>query len=210
MMLSFIPENSCLLFTKMDSQICVSISNQSPYYYHFHRSTPKFPCFIPKALRPHSHENNKNLKKVTLLSPLSLTKRALNSSSLLLIFYGFFPHNSKAFSDKDLDLERYTDFEQGFTLLRPSSWNKESTKDAEVIGVAERPGQGGLQVYEFEYKVDSTRGGMKRILSAAFVASKKLYLLNIAHSDKPESPLDTHTRAVLEEILHSFDALPST
>lgn len=124
MMLSFIPENSCLLFTKMDSQICVSISNQSPYYYHFHRSTPKFPCFIPKALRPHSHENNKNLKKVTLLSPLSLTKRALNSSSLLLIFYGFFPHNSKAFSDKDLDLERYTDFEQGFTLLRPSSWNK--------------------------------------------------------------------------------------
>ncbi|KAB2008719.1 hypothetical protein ES319_D10G117600v1 [Gossypium barbadense] len=194
----------------MDSQICVSISNQSPYYYHFHRSTPKFPCFIPKALRPHSHENNKNLKKVTLLSPLSLTKRALNSSSLLLIFYGFFPHNSKAFSDKDLDLERYTDFEQGFTLLRPSSWNKESTKDAEVIGVAERPGQGGLQVYEFEYKVDSTRGGMKRILSAAFVASKKLYLLNIAHSDKPESPLDTHTRAVLEEILHSFDALPST
>nr|KJB70222.1 hypothetical protein B456_011G118400 [Gossypium raimondii] len=194
----------------MDSQICVSISNQSPYYYHFHRSTPKFPCFIPKALRPHSHENNKNLKKATLLSPLSLTKRALNSSSLLLIFYGFFPHNSKAFSDKDLDLERYTDFEQGFTLLRPSSWNKESTKDAEVIGVAERPGQGGLQVYEFEYKVDSTRGGMKRILSAAFVASKKLYLLNIAHSDKPESPLDTHTRAVLEEILHSFDALPST
>ncbi|TYI05284.1 hypothetical protein ES332_A10G078300v1 [Gossypium tomentosum] len=210
MMLSFIPENSCLLFTKMDSQICVPISNQSPYCYHFHRSSPKFPCFVPKALRPHSLENNKNLNKATLLSPLSLTKRALNSSALLLIFYGFFPHNSKAFSDKDLDLERYTDFEQGFTLLRPSSWNKESTKDAEVIGVAKRPGQGGLQVYEFEYKVHSSRGGMKRILSAAFVASKKLYLLNIAHSDKPESPLDTHTRAVLEEILHSFDALPST
>lgn len=79
-----------------------------------------------------------------------------------------------------------------------------------MIGVAERQGQGGLQVYEFEYKVDSTRGGMKRIFSAAFVASKKLYLLNIAHSDKPESPLDSHTRAVLEEILHSFDAAPST
>ncbi|KAE8696255.1 PsbP domain-containing protein 2 [Hibiscus syriacus] len=87
---------------------------------------------------------------------------------------------------------------------------KESTKDAEVIGVAKRPGQGGLQVYEFEYKVDSTRGGMKRILSVAFVASKRLYLLNIAHSDKPESPLDAHTRAMLEEILHSFDSAPST
>ena len=60
-------------------------------------------------------------------------------------------------------------------------------------------------MYEFEYKVDSTRGGVKRIFSAAFVAFKKLYLLNIAHSDKPESPLDTNTRMMLEEVLHSFD-----
>lgn len=82
---------------------------------------------------------------------------------------------------------------------------KESTKEAEVIGVAERSGQGGLKVYEFEYRVDSTRGGMKRIFSAAFVASKKLYLLNISHSDKPESPLDMQTKMMLEQILHSFD-----
>ncbi|KAJ4967579.1 hypothetical protein NE237_019428 [Protea cynaroides] len=74
---------------------------------------------------------------------------------------------------------------------------KESTKDAEVIGVSERAGHGGLQVYEFEYKVDSTRGGMKRIFSAAFVASKKLYLLNIAYSDQPENPLDTPTRMII-------------
>ncbi|PKI79444.1 hypothetical protein CRG98_000191 [Punica granatum] len=87
---------------------------------------------------------------------------------------------------------------------------KESTKEVEVIGVAERSGQGGLQVYEVEYKVDSTRGGMKRIFSAAFVASRKLYLLNIAHSDKPESPLDAQTRAMLEEVLHSFDYAPTT
>uniref|UniRef100_A0A0F7GZ77 PsbP domain-OEC23 like protein n=1 Tax=Geranium incanum TaxID=1158081 RepID=A0A0F7GZ77_9ROSI len=87
---------------------------------------------------------------------------------------------------------------------------KESTKDAEVIEAAERSGQGGLQVYEFEYKVDSTRGGMKRIFSAAFVASKKLYLLNIAHSDKPESPLDAQTRTMLEQVLRSFDAAPQT
>ncbi|KDP29462.1 hypothetical protein JCGZ_19291 [Jatropha curcas] len=82
---------------------------------------------------------------------------------------------------------------------------KESTKEAEVIAVAERSGHGGVQVYEFEYKVDSTRGGMKRIFSAAFVASKKIYLLNIVQSDKPESPLDTDTRKMLEEVLHSFD-----
>lgn len=77
-----------------------------------------------------------------------------------------------------------------------------------MIGVAERLGQGGLQVYEFEYKVDSTRGGIKRIFSAAFVASKKLYLLNIAHPDKPENPLDAHTRKILEQVLHSFDSAP--
>uniref|UniRef100_A0A0F7CYP0 PsbP domain-OEC23 like protein n=1 Tax=Geranium maderense TaxID=28964 RepID=A0A0F7CYP0_9ROSI len=87
---------------------------------------------------------------------------------------------------------------------------KESTKDAELVEIAERAGQGGLKVYEFEYKVDSTRGGMKRIFSAAFVASKKLYLLNITHSDKPESPLDTQTRMMLEQVIHSFDAAPQT
>uniref|UniRef100_A0A0F7GXM7 PsbP domain-OEC23 like protein n=1 Tax=Erodium foetidum TaxID=337372 RepID=A0A0F7GXM7_9ROSI len=84
---------------------------------------------------------------------------------------------------------------------------KESTKDAEVVGVAERCGQGGLQVYEFEYKVDSSRGGMKRIFSAAFVASNKLYLLNIAHSD---TSLDSQTTRMLQQVLHSFDAAPHT
>ncbi|XP_050208523.1 psbP domain-containing protein 2, chloroplastic [Mercurialis annua] len=81
---------------------------------------------------------------------------------------------------------------------------KESTKEAEVIALAERSSH-GVQVYEFEYIVDSTRGGMKRIFSAAFVASKKLYLLNITHSDTRESPMNTSTRMVLEKVLHSFD-----
>lgn len=87
---------------------------------------------------------------------------------------------------------------------------KESTKDADVIAVAERVGDGGLPVYEFEYRVDSTRGGMKRIFSAAFVASKKLYLLNISYSDRPENPIDTQTRMVLEQVLHSFDKVSSS
>ncbi|GFY93854.1 photosystem II reaction center PsbP family protein [Actinidia rufa] len=90
------------------------------------------------------------------------------------------------------------------------SLRHESTKQAEVIAVSERSGKGGLQVYEIEYIVDSTRGGMKRIFSAVFVASKKLYILNIAHSDKPESPLDMHRRRILEQVLHSFDDAPLT
>jgi len=83
---------------------------------------------------------------------------------------------------------------------------QESTKEAEVVTVAERSGKGGLQVYEFEYKVDSTRGGLKRIFSAAFVASKNIYFLNIVHSDNPESPLDQRKRMMLEQVLHSFDS----
>ncbi|XP_062225683.1 psbP domain-containing protein 2, chloroplastic-like [Phragmites australis] len=84
---------------------------------------------------------------------------------------------------------------------------KESTKSAEVISVGERSGHGGLKVYEIEYSLDSTRGGMKRIFSAAFVATKKLYLLNIAYSDSQEKPLDSQTRTVLEQVLHSFDSV---
>ncbi|OEL25554.1 PsbP domain-containing protein 2, chloroplastic [Dichanthelium oligosanthes] len=158
-----------------------------------------------------------------------------------------------------LELERYTDQEQGFTLLKPTSWpkvekagatalfqqegkgsnnigvvvnpvrlnsltefgtpqfvadrllqaekKKESTKSAEVISAGERSGHGGLTVYEIEYTLDSTRGGMKRIFSAAFVASRKLYLLNIAYSDALEKPLDSQTRTVLEQVLHSFDSV---
>ena len=82
---------------------------------------------------------------------------------------------------------------------------QESTRAAEIVKVGERSNQEGIPVYEFEYVLDSTRGGIKRIFSAAFVASKKLYLLNISHSDPTESPLDDHTRFLLESVLHSFN-----
>ncbi|KAJ4906354.1 hypothetical protein Rs2_10012 [Raphanus sativus] len=87
---------------------------------------------------------------------------------------------------------------------------KESTKEAEIVSVGKRLGQGQGQVYEFEYKIDSTRGGIKRVFSAAFVSSEKLYILNVVHSDSPENPLDSSTRVLLEQVLHSFDALPLT
>lgn len=192
---------------------------------------------------------------------MNKSRRALNVSILTVLVS--IPFSSFAVAiDEVLDLERYTDSAEGFTLLRPSSWikvdkagatalfqdankgsnnvgvvvipvkittlsqfgdpqfvadklilaekRKESTKEAEVVSVSERTGNGGLQVYEFEYKVDSTRGGLKRILSAAFVASGKLYLLNIAHSDGLENPIDPDRRNTLEQILHSFDVAPST
>lgn len=82
---------------------------------------------------------------------------------------------------------------------------QESTKDVEIVSFRERASEkGDIQVYEFEYNVDSTRGGLKTIFSAAFVASKKLYLLNIAHSQHP--PLSNNKRIMLEKVLHSFSS----
>ncbi|KAK9691967.1 hypothetical protein RND81_09G232300 [Saponaria officinalis] len=217
-----------------------------------HNSPPKIP--------------QKTLHKTSLNS--SITKRTLNLSLITLFLSASLPINASfpiANAEEQLfsnELENYTDFDQGFTLLRPISYikvdkagatvlfeevnkgsnnvgvvvnsvrisslrdfgtpqfvadkliqaekRKESTKAAEVVGVAERPGLGGLPVYEFEYVVDSTRGGMKRVFSAVFVSEKKLYILNITHSDKPDSPLDNGTRTMLEQVVHSFDAAPLT
>ncbi|XP_009616672.1 psbP domain-containing protein 2, chloroplastic [Nicotiana tomentosiformis] len=208
---------------------------------------------------PHNNETNKSMAEMV---PIVSNRRVLNLSILTVLLWDPFSTFSVAIGGEVLELERYTDSTEGFTLLRPSSWikvdkagatvlfqdankgsnnvgvvvipvkiatlsqfgtpqfvadklilaekRKESTKEAEVIAVSERTGEGGLQVYEFEYKIDSTRGGMKRILSAAFVASGKLYLLNIAHSDGLESPIDPDRRNTLEQILHSFDTAPST
>ncbi|KAG7982842.1 hypothetical protein I3843_04G073400 [Carya illinoinensis] len=225
-----------------------------------------FPTSLPKdsflsTRQPNPKSSYNDPDKDAFVSHC-LSKRKLNLAILAVFSYGFLPSMTESIFAEELELQRYTDAKEGFTLLRPSSWiqvdkagaavlfeeankgsnnvgvvvnpvrltslgefgspqfvvdkliqaerRKESTNDAEVISATERSSQGGLQVYEFEYKVDSTRGGIKRIFSAAFVASKKLYLLNIAHSDKPESPLDVHTRKMLEQVLHSFDAVSLT
>ncbi|CAN0917495.1 PsbP domain-containing protein 2, chloroplastic [Linum grandiflorum] len=201
--------------------------------------------------------------QATIPSPLR-RKLSISLIGLTVVLNGYWSISPKTsiLAEEELKLERYTDNQEGFTLLRPASYSKvdkagatllfedmkkasnnvgvvvipvrlkslaefgtpqfvadkliqaekrkESTKEAEVIGVTERSGGGGLPVYEFEYKVDSTRGGIKRIFSAAFVSTKKLYLLNIVHSDNPESPLDGPSRMMLEQILHSFDVASVT
>ncbi|XVE83391.1 hypothetical protein DITRI_Ditri16bG0085300 [Diplodiscus trichospermus] len=120
----------------MACQICLLLSNQSHYYCsynHYHHSSPKSSSFKPKALKHPSLENTNNPYKKTFLPPLSLTKRTLNSSALALILNGFLPLNSKALSDKELELERYIDVKEGFTLLRPSSWIKVEKAGATVL-----------------------------------------------------------------------------
>uniref|UniRef100_A0A7N0TX19 PsbP C-terminal domain-containing protein n=1 Tax=Kalanchoe fedtschenkoi TaxID=63787 RepID=A0A7N0TX19_KALFE len=197
-----------------------------------------------------------------IASKCTVSRRKLDLSLVAVALAGSLLNIGDAIAEQGQDLanelDRYTDSEEGFTLLKPHSWNKvekaganvlfeeggnnigvvvtpvrlsklsdfgtpqfvadkliqaekrkESTNDARLIEFKERSGQGGLEVYEFEYEVDSSRGGLKKIFSAAFVASKKLYLLNIAHSDKPENPIDAHTRLMLESVLHSFDLAPS-
>ncbi|CAK7354718.1 unnamed protein product [Dovyalis caffra] len=251
----------------MALQVSFSFTNHNPYWQN--HTSKSFPSIsLPKASflkqKQSQPQNANDPNKETLVQSLCSSKRRqLNLSIVALLINGSLPNSSNnIILAQELELARYTDYKEGFTLLTPSSYvkvdkagatvlfeevnkgsnnigvvvnpvrltslgefgspqfvadkliqaekKKESTKGAEVISVAERSGHGGLQVYEFEYKVDSTRGGMKRIFSAAFVSSKKLYLLNITRSDKPESPLDSHTRTILEEVLHSFDVAPVT
>ncbi|KAJ0452120.1 hypothetical protein HanRHA438_Chr15g0718201 [Helianthus annuus] len=184
-----------------------------------------------------------------------LTVSILSSTSILLLS----PYSISNTWAETEELRRYTDINEGFTLLLPKSWikvekagatllfqdpvqgsnnvgvvvtpvrltnladfgdpqfvankliqaekRKESTKDVQLVSFTERQ-KGDIQVYEFEYKLDSTRGGLKTIFSAAFVASKKLYLLNIAHSQQP--PLSDTKRMMLEKVVHSFDHVPSS
>ncbi|KAG5565372.1 hypothetical protein RHGRI_001314 [Rhododendron griersonianum] len=215
---------------------------------------------IAKALKfpKPTRESNESPNAYPTTKITCLRKRVLNLFIVAVTLSLTMSSSISKVTAQDLELERYTDSKQGFTLLRPPSWvkvekagatvlfeepnkatnnlgivvspvrltkleefgspqfvadkliqvekRKESTKDADIIGISERSGNGGLQVYEFEYKLDSTRGGMKRIFTAVFVASKKLYILNIAHSDKSEGPLDMHRKRLLEQVLHSFDA----
>ncbi|GAA0143884.1 hypothetical protein LIER_04464 [Lithospermum erythrorhizon] len=214
---------------------------------------PKPFCLLgPKLTISCSHSNHnvnvmsKRMFNIFIATTFTFSDSILSNFSI-----------SIAEPDQELQLQRYTDSTEGFTLLIPSSYikvekpgatvlfqeldkgsnnigvvvnpvkisklsefgtpefvadklikaekKKESTKDAEVVAVSERSGQQGLQVYEFEYSLDSTRGGLKRVFTAAFVASKKLYLLNIANSDSLENPIDSQTRNLLKQVIHSFD-----
>ena len=44
---------------------------------------------------------------------------------------------------------------------------QDSTKEAKLVIVAEISGKGGLQICEFEYKINGNWGGMKRIFYVA-------------------------------------------
>ncbi|MCO5568810.1 hypothetical protein L7F22_022510 [Adiantum nelumboides] len=83
---------------------------------------------------------------------------------------------------------------------------KSSTNDVQLIKVDERQAHGGAPLYQLEYKLDSSRG-VKRILSAVTVASKKLYILNVAYVDTSEKPLQPDMASLLEKIMNSFDVL---
>lgn len=167
--------------------------------------------------------------------------------------------NAGAQDEKSMpSLERFIDEKEGFTLLKPSDWNKvdkagatvlfedpdvrtnnigvvvnpvrisslkdfgtpqdvadkllkaerkkPSTNDVQLIRIVEKAIHGDIPLYELEYSLDSSRG-IKRVLSAVTVASKKLYLLNISYSDSPDKPLLPNARMRLEQVLDSFDVL---
>jgi hypothetical protein len=79
-----------------------------------------------------------------------------------------------------------------------------STNDTQLVRVMERQAQGNTPLYALEYTLDSSRG-KKRILSAVTVASRKLYILNIAYADSPATPAPSAIADVFQQVLNSFD-----
>lgn len=57
--------------------------------------------------------------------PIATRRRAISLSILGFLFSRFLC-SSDALASEDLELDRYTDSKEGFTLLVPSSWNKVS------------------------------------------------------------------------------------
>ncbi|KAJ7522798.1 hypothetical protein O6H91_18G026900 [Diphasiastrum complanatum] len=158
----------------------------------------------------------------------------------------------------NLELEPFTDKEEGFQLLKPANWSKvskagatvlfedpeaksnnlgvvinpvrisslrefgspqdvarklieaeqkkSSTNAASLIAIKERLMSDNIPLYEYEYKLDSSRG-MKRVFGAVTIASKKLYILNVAYMDSPEMSLSPSISQKLQAIVASFDVL---
>lgn len=194
--------------------------------------------------------------------PISCIRSSRRAAISLLLLTLPIPAKLAIAADEEmklqLNLEAYTDEKQGFTILRPSQWNKidkagatvlfedpqskgnnvgvvvnpvkisslkefgtvdvvadkllqaekrkPSTNDVQLIEVKERQVHGGAPLFQLEYKLDSSRG-VKRILSAVTVASRKLYILNVAYTDSVEKPLLPDMASVLEKIATSFDVL---
>lgn len=190
---------------------------------------------------------------------VSTRRKGLISLALLAVSMVSAHGNAGAQDEKNMPgLEKFIDEKEGFSLLKPSNWNKvdkagatvlfedpdvrtnsigvvvnpvrisslkdfgtpqdvadkllqaerkkPSTNDVQLIRIEERAIHGDIPLYELEYSLDSTRG-IKRVLSAVTVASKKLYLLNISYSDSPDKPLLPNAQMRLEQVLDSFDVL---
>lgn len=103
---------------------CFALSNHN--FHNKQSHTPLFSNSMPKASSLlQRHTSTVPPPPPTLTSPL-FTKRKLSLSILAAAVFlnGFFPNLPKPIFAQELELERYTDSKEGFTLLRPSSWIK--------------------------------------------------------------------------------------
>lgn len=109
--LSVSNHNSCIKFLS-STKTLLSISVTKPSF-SYQKCNPRY-------------RNADNKESVVQLSPF-LSRRQLSFSSFVPLLYGLYPEISKASLPEDVELERYTDSKEGFTLLKPSSWIKVGT-----------------------------------------------------------------------------------
>jgi hypothetical protein len=121
----------------MASQICFPLWNHNFLKHNYAPtfSSPRtlFSISLPKAslsssTQQHHPKRICNDPHKDALVSHCLSKRKLGLS-ILAVFSssGLLPNMTKAIFAGELELERYTDPMEGFTLLRPSSWTKVPT-----------------------------------------------------------------------------------
>lgn len=82
---------------------------------------------------------------------------------------------------------------------------QESTRKVELLRQDTREQEGGVQLYEFEYQLDSTRG-LKRILNTVTITSSTLFIVNGQHKCGREGCTNDDEAAIaaLRESLATF------
>ncbi|EFJ29374.1 hypothetical protein SELMODRAFT_91861 [Selaginella moellendorffii] len=104
-------------------------------------------------------------------------------------------------------LEEFGSPQEVAIKLMEAERKKPSTNAVELVSIDSRrmliPGGASATVYEIEYKLDSTRG-MKRVYSGVTIASRKLFIINVAVAEGANDTIDQETESALKCLVSSL------
>ncbi|XP_019265531.1 PREDICTED: psbP domain-containing protein 2, chloroplastic isoform X1 [Nicotiana attenuata] len=127
---------------------------------------------------PHSNETNKSMEEMV---PIVSRRRVLNLSILTVLLWDRFSSFALAIDGEVLELERYTDSAQGFTLLRPSSWIKVDKAGATVLFQDVNKGSNNVGVVVIPVKITNlSQFGTPQFVADKLILAEKRKVVSVA------------------------------